>query len=146
MKKERKGKIIQPIPIWATLLILYFLICGMRIWYSFSFAGPQNLGDATLYDSIAQSIIGGTFISSGAYAATVPPGYSLLLSISYFFGPDKVSIYHAQLILNVLVAGTVLFPAYWFLREWCTKEIAIILNSQQIILSTAKYLQFTFHF
>ena len=126
MKKNKKEKKIQPIPIWVTLLILYFLICGMRIWYSFSFAGPQNLGDATLYDSIAQSIVGGTFISSGAYAAVVPPGYPFLLSISYLFGPDKILIYHAQLILNVLVAGMVLFAAYWFLREWCTKEIAVI--------------------
>ena len=112
--------------IWVTLVILYLFICGIRIWYSLAFAGPMNLGDATLYDSIARSIVSGTFIASGAYGALVPPGYPLLLSISYLFGPDKIIIYHAQLILNTLVVGLVLFPAYWFLRDWCTKEVAVI--------------------
>jgi len=119
------AKIPSP-PIWATLLILYLIICGIRIWYSFAFAGPQSIPDATAYDFIARSIIEGTFLSSGAYAYQYPPGYPFLLSISYLFGPDKIIIYHAQLILNALVAGLVLFPAYLLLRDWCTKEIAVV--------------------
>jgi len=111
--------------IWITLAILYLLICSIRIWYSLAFAGPQSLGDATAYDFIARSIVDGTFISAGAYANTYPPGYPFLLSISYLFGPDKIIIYHAQLALNALVAGLILFPAYWFLRDWCTQEVAL---------------------
>ena len=118
------GKIFSSSPL-VILFILYFLICGFRIWISFAFAGPQYIPDETIYNSIAQSIVDGTFISSGAYASLVPPGYPLLLSISYLFGPDKIIIYHVQLILNALVASAVLFPAYFFLRDWCTKEIAL---------------------
>ena len=118
------SKILSTSP-WVILFILYLLICGFRIWFSLSFAGPQSLGDATAYDFIARSIVDGTFISSGAYANTYPPGYPFLLSISYLFGPDKIIIYHAQLILNALVAGLILFPAYWFLRDWCTQGVAL---------------------
>jgi hypothetical protein len=82
---------------------------------------------------MAQSIIGGTFISSGAYAGQYPPGYPLLLSRSYLFGPDKIIIYHAQLILNALVTSAILFPAHFFLRDWCMKEIAL---AGSIIIAT----------
>ena len=109
---------------WIILFILYLLILGFRLFFTFSFVGPQIIPDEVIYDSIARSIFDGTFISSGAYADTVPPGYPLFLSIAYLFTTDKLMLYYAYLILNALVVTTILFPAYFFLRDWCTKEIA----------------------
>ena len=109
---------------WIILLIFYLLILGVRIWVSFSFVGPQVIPDEITYDSIVGSIFEGTFISSGVYASTVPPGYPLFLSTAYLFTTDKLMLYYAHLILNALVVTTVLFPVFFFLRDWCTKEIA----------------------
>ena len=109
----------------ATLAIIFLLIVIVRIFISFYFAGPQSLGDAAVYDSIAQTVFDGTFTTSGAYSDDFPPGYPLLMSFAYLFGADKVLIYHIQLILNAIVAALIIFPTYFLLKDWCSKEIAI---------------------
>jgi len=109
----------------SVITVAFLLIVIVKIAISFYFAGPQSLPDATEYDYMAQSILDGTFMESVPSGDHFPPGYSFLISLAYLFGTDKVLIYHTQLIINAIIAALIIFPSYFILRDWCSKEIAI---------------------
>ncbi|WP_230741740.1 glycosyltransferase family 39 protein [Methanooceanicella nereidis] len=83
--------------------------------------------DETFYDSIAQNVLNGKLYPEfiAIVGGTTPPGYSIPLSIAYLFSDDRDTVYHTMLIINSIITTSVIFPAYFILRKYCSAGLAI---------------------
>jgi hypothetical protein len=105
----------------------FILIALFKILLSLSFNSPVIIGDEIYYDSVAQNVLKGNLYAKFLpIVGTVPPGYSILISIAYLFSNDKSIIYHIMLAINALMTTSVIFPSYFILKKYCDRTITLL--------------------
>jgi hypothetical protein len=102
-----------------SLLFLTFLIIVLiKSAISLKFQSPWLFQDEMAYAKMAENVL------SSEYSG-YPPLYPFSLSFAYFFSTDKYIIYHIMLLINSIINSSVLFPSYFFMRRYCSKDYAL---------------------
>ncbi len=107
------------------VFLLFLLLTGIRIAISLLFQSPWIFADETVYAETARNILHGEFYSRLLYCQTYPPGYSLFLSFAYLITDNTLEAYHAMLIINAVMASSVIFPAYAILKKYCPDTFSL---------------------
>lgn len=130
--KALKGRdLLMVIALFAILIII-------KTALSFQFQSPVVMPDEVYYDSVAENILSGKLYTKFlAEAGTTPPGYSLLLSIAYMISGDKSTAYHIMLIINSILTSSIIFPSYFMLRKYCSRNISLIGSIAVAVLPSA---------
>jgi len=100
------------------LLIIFTILTAIKILLSVHFPSPIIMGDESSYDQKANIIYQSLNI--------VLPGYPLVIGVAYLFSPDKIIIYHTMLIVNCIFTSLCIFPAYYFLSKFCSKNFSFL--------------------
>ncbi len=111
------------------IILLFIVICALKIILSLPFSSPYIMMDEVYYDSVARNVLYGKlyaqeFISQGL--STTPPGYSVFISVAYLFSQDKSIVYHVMLAINAILTTAVIFPAYFTLRRYCSEAASLL--------------------
>lgn len=132
MKKDRKEKSVKNnVKNNSYLLNRYSLIIGIflaivliRIILSLSMYSPFIMPDELAYDGLAQNILHGHL--SSKITGPVGPGYPVILSTAYLISNDKAIIYHIMLTISAIISASIIFPAYFILRKYCSDTISVL--------------------
>jgi len=103
---------------------IFIVLVLAKIILALSMQCPSIIGDETVYSGNAIAFAEKISIES-ILDMDNPPFYSVLLSIAYIFGDPAGANYHLLLIINAFLAGLILFPAYFLLRDYCPYKIAV---------------------
>jgi len=109
----------------GAVFLLFFFLTSIRIAISLFFQSPWIFADETVYAETARNILHGEFYSRLLYCQTYPPGYSLFLSFAYLITDSTLVAYHVMLIINAVLASSVIFPAYAILKKFCPGTISL---------------------
>lgn len=112
------------------LILSFLLLVLIKSLLTLQFQTPWIFADETVYADIAKNIwFDHIFISTlqaPMIFQTYPPGYSLILSISYLLN-DKDSIYHVMLFINVIITSLIIFPSYFISKKFIHDKFAFLL-------------------
>lgn len=117
--------------------VIFAIIVFIKILLSLDFYAPYALWDEILYDSLAQNLIRGKLYTP--LLGTLPPGYSIFLTIGYLFTGDKATAYHIMLVISAIVSTSIVFPAYFMLKRYCTILTSLL---GAIAVSTLPFINF----
>ncbi len=107
------------------LLYIFLVIAMAKIYISLQFSTPFIFQDEYSYSYLARNIVLNP-ISIINSDIQYPPGYSLLLSLSFkIFYPNMGLVYRSILITNIILSTSILFISYMILREFVKDDIAI---------------------
>lgn len=84
---------------------------------SLKFQSPWLLPDEVSYAKMAGDIFGSVY--SG-----LPRGYPFILSITYLFSKDMMVVYHLMLVVNSFISSLIIFPSYFILNKYCSKDFS----------------------
>lgn len=117
--------------------VIFAIVVFIKILLSLNFYAPYALWDEVLYDSLTQNLLHGRLYTP--LYGTLPPGYPILMTIGYLVAGDKATTYHIMLVISAIVSTSMIFPAYFLLKRYCT-----ILNSLlgAIAVSTLPFINF----
>jgi hypothetical protein len=108
------------------LIAAFFLLVIVKILLSFYFKSPSLFADETVYAETARNILRGEFYSKLQYCQTYPPGYSLFLSIVYLLFDNSSANYQFMLIINTVLTSSIIFPAYFILKKYCSDKFSLL--------------------
>jgi hypothetical protein len=111
---------------YLPLILAFFLLVIVKILISCYFKSPWIFADETVYAETARNILHGEFYSKLLYSQTYPPGYSLFLSIVYLLFDNSSATYQAMLIINSILSSSIIFPAYFLLKKYCSDNFSIL--------------------
>jgi hypothetical protein len=103
-----------------TLLLLSFcIIVGIKSILSLRFHSPWLLPDEVSYAKMAADIFGSTY-------SDLPRAYPFLLSVAYLSSDDMMVVYHWMLIINSFISSLIIFPSYYILSKYCSREFSCL--------------------
>lgn len=141
LDKYIKGLMNKP---FYVIILLFIAITLVKIILSLPFTTPYVMWDDVLYDSVARNVLEGKlYTKSIAYSPTVLPGYPIVISIAYLFSEDKDVIYHIILVINAILTSSIIFPSYFLLKRYCTKELSILGSAVISVLPSVFLYSFT---
>ena len=109
------------------LIYFFLLITILKIVFTLPFQTPWILADEAVYADIAKNIwFNHDFLSDINNPLIYPPGYPLILSISYFFA-DKNMVYHVMLAINAIISSLIIFPSYFISKNFVNNKFAFII-------------------
>lgn len=108
------------------LVAVFFLLVSVKILMSFYFKSPSLFADETVYAETARNILRGEFYSKLQYCQTYPPGYSLFLSIVYLLFDNSSANYQFMVIINTFLTSSIIFPAYYLLKKYCSETFSLL--------------------
>jgi hypothetical protein len=97
------------------VIALFISLVLIKILLSLNFYAPFVYGDEIVYDSLAHNLLEGKLYPD--FGPSVSPGYPLFLSIAYMISSDKGTVYHIMLIISAIVTSSIIFPAYFVLKN-----------------------------
>jgi hypothetical protein len=100
------------------LLLAFLFIVFIKSFISLKFQSPWIFQDETLYAKMAENVLSSNYIGS-------PILYPFSLSFAYLFSTDKFVIYHIMLVITTIINSSILFPSYFILRQYATKDYAL---------------------
>lgn len=107
------------------LLIAAFLfIVIIKVLLSLNFYSPFVLNDELYYDSLAKNVLNGKLVP--IIGDTRSPGYPIVLSVAYLLSGDKGTVYHIMLAISALISTSMIFPAYFILKKYCTEMLSLL--------------------
>jgi hypothetical protein len=98
-------------------------------------------GDEIVYDSLAHNLLEGKLYPD--FGPSVSPGYPLFLSIAYMISDNKGTVYHIMLIISAIVTTSIIFPAYFILKRYCSTGVSLIGSLAVSTLPILNYNSFT---
>ena len=107
------------------IVFIFIVLSLIKIALSLPFNSPYVMLDEFYYDILAQNVVHGNLFINSPLFVTVPPGYSIVISIAYMISSDKVAIYHIMLIINAILTASIVFPIYFILRKYCSNILSI---------------------
>jgi len=111
---------------YIPLIAAFFLLVSVKILISFYFKSPWIFQDETVYAETARNILHGEFYSKLQYCQTYPPGYSLFLSIVNLLFDNSTANYQFMLTINSFITSSIIFPAYFLLKKYCSDTFSIL--------------------
>lgn len=111
---------------YIPLISAFFLLVTIKILISFYFKSPWIFPDETVYAETARNILHGEFFSKLQYCQTYPPGYSFFLSIVYLLFDNSTVNYQLMLIINSFLTSSIIFPAYFLLKKYCSDKFSLL--------------------
>lgn len=109
------------------IILIFAIISLVKIILSLPFTSPYIMMDEVYYDSIAQNVLNGKLYATiMPLFGTIPPGYSIFLSVAYLFSQDKSTVYHIMLAINSLIITSIIFPSFFILKKYCSRSISIL--------------------
>ena len=111
---------------YVPLILVFFLLITVKILISFCFRSPWIFADETVYAETARNILNGEFYSKLQYSQTYPPGYSFFLSIVYLLFDNNFANYQVMLIINSFLTSSIIFPAYFLLKKYCSEKFSLL--------------------
>jgi hypothetical protein len=111
---------------YIPLAFMFLLIIIVKIVISFYFKSPWIFADETVYAETARNILKGEFYSKLQYPQTYPPGYSFFLSIAYLLFDNSTANYRFMLIINSVLNASIIFPAYFLLKKYCSEKFSLM--------------------
>lgn len=103
---------------------------------SLSFYSPIIIPDEIRYAAQAQHLLEG-------HLDPINPGYPAILSIAYLFTSDKGTSYHIMLFISAIISTSIIFPAYFILKKYCSGTISIIGSLAVATLTSINFFSFT---
>ncbi|MHB8117575.1 MAG: ArnT family glycosyltransferase [Methanothrix sp.] len=100
------------------LLLAFIFIVLIKSFVSLKFQSPWIFKDEMLYAEMAENLLSSDYIGS-------PILYPFSLSLAYLFSTDKFVIYHIMLLITIIINSSVLFPSYFIMRRYCSKDYAL---------------------
>jgi len=109
------------------LLSAFLIIVLIKIFLSLRFPTPFVFGDEWLYASYAKDILSNPLclLVPDKYQV-YPPGYPLILTPAFIFYPNMELVYRSILLINALLSTSVLFIAYFILKDYIKRDLAIL--------------------
>ena len=102
------------------LLVLSFCtLVLLKALLSLKFQSPWFLPDELAYSKTAADLFGS--VHSG-----LPRGYPFFLSIAYLSSDDMVVVYHSMLLINSFISSLIIFPSYFILNKYCSRDFAFM--------------------
>lgn len=123
------------------VIVFFILLVLIKILLSLNFYAPFVYGDEIVYDSLAHNLLEGKLYPN--FGPSVSPGYPLFLSIAYIISDDRGAVYHIMLIISAIVTTSIIFPAYFILKKYCSTIISIIGSLATATLPQLNYNSFT---
>ena len=111
---------------YIPLIFVFFVLIIVKILISSYFKSPWIFADETVYAETARNILHGEFYSKLQYSQTYPPGYSFFLSIVYLFFDNSMANYQFMLIINSFLTSSIIFPAYFLLKKYCSEKFSLL--------------------
>lgn len=108
------------------IFYIFLVLLAIKFILSLQFPTPWIMSDEVLYDDIARNIWKGSFTSDLKYCQTPLPGYSICLSIAYLFSENKDVTYRIMLFINAILTSSVIFPAYFILKNFISNNKAFL--------------------
>jgi len=100
------------------LFLIFLIIVLIKSAISLKFQSPWIFQDEMVYAKMAENVLSSKY-------STSPLLYPFSLSIAYFFSTDKSVIYHIMLLINCIINSSVLFPSYFIMIRYCSKDYAL---------------------
>lgn len=108
--------------IYKRLILVFILLCILKIALSFLIPSPTMFADEYYYSSMARSFYkDGNFVIFGYPSTTHPPLYSIIVSVAYIFKDMRV-VYSVFKIINALLSSLIIFPAWLLAKEFFNKR------------------------
>ncbi len=101
------------------LLLAFLVIVLIKSFVSLKFQSPWLFQDEMVYAKMAESSLSSDFIGA-------PILYPFSLSFAYLFSTDKTVIYHIMLLITIIINTSIMFPSYFIMRRYCSKDYAIV--------------------
>jgi len=104
------------------LLVLSFCtLVLLKALLSLKFQSPWFLPDEVAYSKMAADLFGSVYSYS-----SLPPGYPFFLSIAYRSSGDMMVVYHSMLLINSFISSVIIFPSYFILNKYCSKDFSFM--------------------
>jgi hypothetical protein len=101
------------------LLLAFLFVVLIKSFISMQFQSPWLFQDEMVYAKMAENL------HKNDYAG-FPILYPFSLSFAYLFSTDKSVIYHAMLLITIIINSSIMFPSYFIMRRYCYMDYAII--------------------
>lgn len=110
-----------------TLFLIFAALALVKLALSFFVVTPTIYSDEYLYAKLARSLmVDGTYAVHGISVNSYPPLYPLLLSLAYLF-QDMSVVYFLMKLLNALASSLIVFPLYFFAKEFFSSKESLFL-------------------
>jgi hypothetical protein len=103
----------------ALLICTFCMLVLVKALLSLKFPSPWMMPDEAAYAKMAGDIFGPIY-------SELSRGYPSLLSIAYLSSNNMKIVYHSMLIINCFLSSMILFPSYFILNKYCSKDFAFI--------------------
>ncbi|VVB64450.1 Uncharacterised protein [uncultured archaeon] len=100
------------------LILAFFVVVFIKSFISLKFQSPWIFQDEMVYAKMAENLL-------SLDSSTFPILYPFSLSFAYFFSTDKSAIYHIMLLINCIINTSVLFPSYFIMRRYISRDYAL---------------------
>ena len=108
------------------VIILFLLIAAIKIILTFFVTSPTIFADEYFYSKMAQSYFNfREFSIHSELTKAYPPLYSVLISPAYIF-KNMMTIYSVIKIINAVISSLIIFPAYFFAKEFLSSKKALL--------------------
>lgn len=121
---------------YLIIIGIFFILVTIKVVMSSGFYSPFIIPDEVSYDKQAQHLLEG-------HLDPINPGYPAILSLAYIMSSDKSVIYHIMLFISIIISASIIFPAYFFLKRYCSNTISIVGSVAVATLTSINAFSFT---
>lgn len=114
--------------IYKKLILLFIILCIIKIGLSFLIPSPTMFEDEYYYSSMARSFYkDSNFMIYGSPSSKYGPVYPIILSFAYIFKDMRI-VYFIFKIFGALLSSLIIFPAWLLAKEFLNERKALLVS------------------